>query len=159
MSCLVPSSISKGGTWSLVSFQKDIHPKLYLHSSVNVLVITLRYLIQLLIQRNKVIVPSVYPRGNNVCFEAEKHNSNALILSKHHKAEVMFGPKDGFLLLPKHWLDSVNTQDLSSLILSNKSSNSTYWNSLQSKLHRIIHWISSRLKKTGWKYKQRCHCA
>lgn len=54
MSCLVPSSIPKGCTWSLASFQKDIQPKLYLHFSVNALVITLGYLIHLmLIQKNE----------------------------------------------------------------------------------------------------------
>lgn len=97
MSCLVPSSIPKGCTQSLVSFQKDVHPNLYLHFSVSVLVITLGYLTHLLlIQKNKVIVPSIYPKGNDVCFETGKHNSNALILSKHHKVEVTFGLKDVF---------------------------------------------------------------
>lgn len=33
-------------------------------------------------------VPSIYPKSNDVCFETQKHNSNALILSKHQKMKL-----------------------------------------------------------------------
>lgn len=80
------------------------------------------------------------------------------MLFQHYKADVMLACTDGFSFLSKHSDYIINTGNLPSLFLSITSWNSSSLNTLQSKPHWRTHWISSRLNRTCWRYKQSCCC-